>query len=219
MASQFSDLLSAYGKLEYSHTEQSLGEKGLEWDVFGYLDYANSDTVPKLRAGLDFGFPLPIRHSSLWLYNAAGVADGNRDNTLANWYFGAFGNNYVDDEDVKRYREFYSFPGFEIDQLSAQTFAKSTLEWNLPPLRFAHAGIPSFFLSYIRPALFAGVLFSDPGDRQYSETYYDLGVQVDLSFTVAHWTRMTLSFGYARGWSGSDVVPDDDEVMVSLKIF
>ena len=73
----------------------------------------------------------------------------------ANWYFGAYGNNYVDDEEIKRYREFYSFPGFEIDQLSAQTFAKSTLEWNLPPLRFAHAGIPSFFLSYIRPALFA----------------------------------------------------------------
>lgn len=220
---QFTELLSAYAKLEYSHTQESLGavdhEKGVQWDVFGYLDHANSDIVPKLRAGLNFGFVLPIRHSSVWFYNAAGVADGDRDNTLTNWYFGAFGNNYVDDGAVKRYREYYSFPGFEIDQLSAQTFAKSMLEWNLPPLRFANVGMPSLFLSSARPALFAGVLFADPGDSVYSETYYNLGFQVDLNFTIAHWQTMTLSFGYARGWSGSEGVADDNELMVSLKIF
>ncbi len=30
-------------------------------------------------------------------------------NHLANWYFGAFGNNYVDDREVKRYREYLQF--------------------------------------------------------------------------------------------------------------
>ena len=75
-----------------------------------------------------------------------------------------------------------------------------------------------FFLSWIRPAVFAGVLFADPATSQYSETYYNLGFQVDMHFTVAHWQRMTVSFGYAKGWSGSDAVPDDDEVMVSLKV-
>jgi hypothetical protein len=223
VASQFTDLLSVYGKLEYSHTQESLGavdhEKGLEWDVFGYLDHANSDIVPRLKAGLNFGFVLPIRHSSVWLYNSAGVADGDRGNTLANWYFGAFGNNYVDDGEVKRYRKYYSFPGFEIDELSAQTFAKSLLEWNLPPLRFAKVGIPSLFLNSARPALFAGVLFADPGDSQFSETYYNLGFQVDLDITVAHWQSMTLSFGYAKGWSRNDSGPDDNELMVSLKVF
>lgn len=223
VSSQFSELLSAYGKLEYSHTQQSLGavdhEQGLEWDVFGYVDYANSEAVPKLRAGFNFGFALPLSHSSVWLYSAAGMAGGDRDNALGNWYFGAYGNNYVDDGEVKRYREYFSFPGFEIDALAAQTFAKSVLELNLPPLRFAHVGIPSLFLSSARPALFAGVLFADPEDSQYSETFYNLGFQVDLNFTLAHWQRMVLSFGYAKGWSGSDTTPDDNEVMVSLKVF
>jgi hypothetical protein len=153
------------------------------------------------------------------MYSSAGVAGGDRDNTLGNWYFGAYGNNYVDDGDVKRYREYFSFPGFEIDGLSAQTFAKSVVELNLPPLRFEHVGVPSLFLSSARPALFAGVLFADPEESQYRETYYNLGFQVDLNFTLAHWQRMILSFGYAKGWSGSDTVPDDDEVMVSLKVF
>ncbi len=40
--------------------------------------------------------PLPIKHSSLWLRPAAGYGWGDRDNTFANFYFGAFGNNYVD---------------------------------------------------------------------------------------------------------------------------
>ena len=34
---QFSELLSGYGKLEYSHTQESLGavdhEQGLQWDI------------------------------------------------------------------------------------------------------------------------------------------------------------------------------------------
>ena len=38
----------------------------------------------------------------------------------AKFYFGGFGNNYVDDGEVKRYREFGSFPGFEIDEVGGQ---------------------------------------------------------------------------------------------------
>jgi hypothetical protein len=62
-------------------------------------------------------------------------------------------------------------------------------------------------------------LFADPGDSQFSETYYNLGFQVDLDITVAHWQSMTLSFGYAKGWSRNDSGPDDNELMVSLKVF
>jgi len=159
---------------------------------------------------------LPIKHSSLWLYSSAGIADGDRDNPLANWYFGSFGNNYVDDREVKRYREFYGFPGFEIDQLSAQDFVKSVLEWNLPPMRFANVGIPSAFLSSARPALFAGVLLADLNDSQYREDYYTLGLQVDFSITVAHRYPLTLSVGYAQGYIDGE--KGDNELMVSLKI-
>jgi hypothetical protein len=216
----FEELLSFYAELDYQHTQESLGavdhEKGILWDMAAYLDHAKGDIVPKFRAGFDMGFALPIKHSSLWLYNDTGIADGDRDNPLANWYFGAFGNNYVDDREVKRYREFFSFPGFDIDQLSAQDFVRSVLEWNLPPMRFANVGLPSLFLSSARPALFAGMLLADLGDDEYRETYYSLGLQVDFAFTVAHRHPVKLSVGFARGYIDGD--KNDDELMVSLKI-
>ena len=66
------------------------------------------------------GLPLPLAHSSIWLRSAAGVANGDRNNPVANFYFGGFGNNYVDDGVVKRYREYYSLPGFQIDEISGR---------------------------------------------------------------------------------------------------
>jgi hypothetical protein len=220
VASGFEDLLSAKAELVYSHTRKSLGavdhEHGLRWDLAAYVDHAEGETVPLLRAGFDFGFSLPLKHSSIWFYNAVGVADGERDNPLANWYFGAFGNNYVDNREVKRYREYASFPGFDIDQLSGQDFFKSMVEWNLPPWRFENVGTPGFFLSHLRPALFSGVLLTDWSDSDYDETYINLGMQVDLEFTVVHRLPMTLSLGLARGFIGSSKA--DDEVMLSLKI-
>ena len=62
----------------------------------------------------------------------------------------------------KRYREMESFPGFSIDEIAARRFAKLTGEVNLPPVRFAEVGTPHFYLSYIRPAIFAG----SHGDRR-----------------------------------------------------
>ena len=216
----FEDLASAFIDLSYSHTRKSLGsvdhEKGFRWDVVGYADYADSDFVPKLRAGLDFGFALPWKHSSIWLYNAAGISGGDRDNTLANWFFGAYGNNYVDDRDIKRYRKFYSFPGFDIDALHGQDFAKSMFEWNLPPVTFKEVGMPAFYLSWIRAAVFAGVLVTDIGDGKYEETYNSLGIQADLHFTIVHRLPMTLSVGFAQGFI--DGHKYDDEWMISLKI-
>lgn len=216
----FSELASARAELRFENTRKSLGavdhEKGFRWDLAGYGDYAASDFVPKLRAGFDFGFALPINHASVWFYNAAGLVDGDRENSLANWYFGGFGNNYVDDGEVKRYREFYSFPGFEIDEIDGQDFFKSVLEFNLPPLVFEEVGTPSLYLSWLRASLFAGGLMTDVGDSEYEETYGTLGVQVDLYFTIVHRLSMTLSLGYAQGYiDGSKY---DDEIMLSLKI-
>jgi len=216
----FDSLASARARLIYTHTEKSLGavdhEKGLRWDIAAYADYADNDFVPKIRAGVDFGFALPWKHSSVWLYNAGGYADGDREQSLANWYFGGFGNNYVDDGSEKRYREFYSLPGFEIDEISGQDFFKSVLEWNLPPIVLEEVGTPSFYLTWIRTALFAGGLVTDIGDSAYKETYTSLGVQVDLHFTIVHRLPMTLSLGYAQGYVSGDKY--DDEIMLSLKI-
>ncbi len=215
----FEDILRGQVEFNYTNTRKSLGavdhEKGWRWDIVARADYANNKTIPKLRIGLDFGLALPWKHSSIWLYNSAGIADGNRLNTLTNYYFGGFGNNYVDDGEVKRYRKFYSMPGFEIDGISARDFVKSVAEWNLPPVRFKSLGTPGFFLSWVRPALFVAALWTDPGER-FDRTFTSAGFQIDLHFTVAHRHAMTLSAGYAAGFRGSN--RQNDEIMISLKI-
>jgi hypothetical protein len=215
----FEDILHGEVELKYKNTRHSLGavdhEKGWRWNVSASADHANNDTIPKLRLGLDFGFALPWQHSSIWFYNSAGVANGNRLNALTKYYFGGFGNNYVDDGEVKRYRKFYSMPGFEIDAIGARDFAKTVVEWNLPPIRFRSVGTPGFFLSWIRPAIFVSGLITDPGER-FERTFTNAGFQLDLRFTLGHRHSMTLSAGFAAGFREGN--KDDDESMISLKI-
>jgi len=179
------------------------------------VDHSRADTIPKLRGGLDFGFALPWKHASVWLYSDAGWADGDRQDPLTNYYFGGFHNNYVDDKEVKRYREYYSMPGFEIDEIGGREFAKVTAEFNFPPIRFSEVGTPSLFLKHIRPAVFAMGLLTDPGET-FERTTASAGVQLDLEFTLMHRLSMTLSVGWAAGFEDGD--KHDDEWLISLKI-
>jgi hypothetical protein len=171
--------------------------------------------VFKPHGGFDFGFALPWKHSSIWFYNAAGTSNGNRSDPLGNFYVGGFGNNYVDDGEVKRYRQYDSLPGFEIDEVAATDFVKSVAEWNFPPVRFREVGTPGFFLSHIRPAVFVAHLIADPGEA-FERSLTSAGLQLDLGFTIAHRLPMTFSVGYAAGFESGNKL--DDEWMVSLKI-
>ena len=213
------DILSLRLALNYTNTSKSLGavekEKGIEWELVLSGDRALSDTIPKLRGGLDFGFALPWKHSSIWFYNSAGAADGNRLNPLTNFYFGGFQNNYVDDGDVKRYRSYSTFPGFEIDELGAKEYLKTVAEWNLPPKRFREAGKPSLFLKNAQPSIFVSGLVTDPG-KIFERTVINIGFQVDFEFTFVHNLPMVFSVGYAVGYE--DGHKHDDEWMFSLKI-
>ncbi|NNC77703.1 MAG: hypothetical protein HKN77_07040 [Woeseiaceae bacterium] len=205
--------------LHYTNTRRSIGavdhEKGWAWDINLGTDNSDVDTVFKPRVDLDFGFALPLKHSSIWFYNSAGSSSGDPTDPLGSFYFGSFGNNYVDDGSVKRYREYRSMPGFEIDELQARDFVKSTAEWNLPPLRFREVGTPSFFLSYIRPAIFFAALRADPGNSA-ERTLTSFGGQLDLNFTIGHRLPMTLSLGYANGYERGNRL--SEEWMLSLKI-
>jgi hypothetical protein len=205
--------------LSYVDVTKSLGavddEKGLRWNINASEDFADEKQFPSARAGLSFGVPLPLNHASIWLYTAVGIAGGDKSNPLSNFYLGSFGNNYVDDGEVKRYREYDSFPGFGIDAIAARRFAKGVAELNLPPLRFGDVGMPSLFLSSMRPALFAGVLADDTGMGKVN-WLEDAGGQVDWNFTVAFRLPMVLSFGYAAGLQSHR--PLQNELMVSVKI-
>ena len=172
--------------------------------------------TPQIRGSLDVGFPLPIPHSSIWLRSAAGGANGDRNNTLANFYFGGFGNNYVDSRSVQRYREYNSLPGFEIDQVSGLNFVRELVEWNLPPVVFESVGTQSFHLAWLRPAIFATALWTDVANSAQRQDYANVGAQADLKFSVLHWYDMTLSAGYAVGFQGGKRA--GSEWMISLKI-
>ncbi len=217
--SGFSTLLSAEAGAHYTDTYKSLGavdhEKGIEWDIVAGVDHAKSRSYPHIYAGFDAGTPLPINNASAWIYTAAGIAGGRSSSPLGSYYFGSFRNNYVDDREVKRYREVESFPGFEIDAIDARRFAKVVGEINLPPVRFAEVGTPSLYLSSARTALFAGILATERAGGG-SPNYQTVGGQVDFNFTVALRLPMTLSFGVAGGFRNGHY--RRTEVLASLKI-
>ena len=215
----FEEILATEVSLSYSNTQESLGsvdhEKGWRWHAVANVDRAAGDTLTRLHGGIDFGLPLPIKNSSLWLYNAGGLARGNAQNPLGSFYFGGFKNNYVDDREVKRYRQYETLPGFEIDEIDARHFAKSIAEWNMPPVRFESVGTPELYVANARPAIFGGVLIADR-ENQDHRTLYTLGAQVDFNFTLAHRLPMTFSVGYAAGFESGE--SRRDEALISLKI-
>jgi hypothetical protein len=205
--------------LRYTNTTKALGgvdhEKGIEGRIAVGTDQAQGHWYPKIYGSLSGGLPLPFPNSSVWLYGHAGIIGGPREDALAAYYLGSFRNNYVDDRPEKRYRELESFPGFDIDEIAARKFAKMTGEVNLPPVRFAEIGTPSFYLSYIRPAVFAGAMETQAQDGS-SHRYYDLGAQLDLNFTVALRLPMVFSVGAAGGWADGHY--RKTEWLASLKI-
>lgn len=219
VVSGISEIFATELSLRYTNETKSLGsvdhEKGLNWSVVNNIDRAGGDTIHRLRGGIDFGVALPIANSSVWVYNSGGFASGNALNPLASFYFGGFKNNYVDDREVKRYREYDTMPGFEIDEVPARNFAKSVVEWNLPPLRFESVGAPSLYVANARTAIFAGALLANPSGSGSREVF-TLGAQVDFNFTLAHRLPMTLSAGFASGFEGGRA--RSDEALISLKI-
>ncbi|HEY8011299.1 MAG TPA: hypothetical protein VIE67_09910 [Rudaea sp.] len=212
--------VTAATRLKYGYVEHSLGavddEKGVRWNLNLQVSRENGNIIPALYGGVDFGVPFLFDHSSLWLRSYAGWAHGDAGDPYANYYFGGFGNNYVDNGDIKRYRDYSSFPGFDIDELNGRTYARSMLEWNLPPIRFSSIGTTANYLSWARPALFVGTLVTNPYESGQSRTFNDLGFQVDFRFYVMHHQEMTLSVGSALGFEGTK--SGHNEWMISLKV-
>lgn len=207
--------------LEYARVLRSLGaveleEEGVRWRLLAGGRYAASEIFPRLHSELDVGWLLPIEHSSFWLRGSAGAAFGEADEPFSKFYFGAFGNNYVDYREVKRYREPMSFPGVELNEISGRNYARLMAEWTLPPLRFRRAGWPGLYLTWARPALFSSAIHTDFDDATLSRTFYNFGVQVDLKLVLFSNLGSTLSFGYAL--TGGRDGRWSDELMISLKI-
>ena len=213
-------LVTLRSALTFTDVRNSLGyvdeETGRKWSLEFRGDVARGTFYPRLHGTFDRGRALPLGHSSLWLRTAAGFSPRDRHDPFANFFFGGFGNNYVDRADEKRYRRVESLPGLEINEVPARNFAKATAEWNLPPWRFRRVGTPGFHATWLRPALFATGLMTDLDNADARRRVVSLGAQVDLRLTVLSNQDMTLSFG------GAVALEKDrrrgGEVMVSLKV-
>ena len=213
-------LLTLHATLTDSDLRSSLGhvddETGHKWVLAAEGDEVDGTFVPRFLGEIHKGLFVPAGHSSVWFRGAAGFSPHDRSNPFANFYFGAFGNNWVDRGDEKRYRDVYSFPGAALNEIPAHTFVKSTIEWNLPPWRFRRAGTPGFYASWARPALFVGNIAANPDAASVRRVVTDTGAQVDFRFGLLSTLDMTVSVGGAMAFERGR--PPRREAMLSVKI-
>jgi len=213
-------LASLEARLTYTNTTGSMGrvddEKGNKATLVAGTDVVDGKAIFGAYATFDQGVPLPLAHSSIWLRAAAGFSPNDVNNRFANFYFGGFGNNWVDYRTEKRYREFHSFPGAELNEIGGRNFAKAMVELALPPLRFARLGKPGFYMTWIRPALFAGVVGTNLDAPAIRRAATNVGAQFDLRFTVLSNLDMTISLGGAIAFEHGFL--PRREAMVSLKV-
>lgn len=216
----FEEYGAATASLDYKRLQRTIGavddEKGLCWSLGLEGNLVSQDFYGKGTAELDVGALTPIDHSSIWLRGAGGYSRGNRDDSFASFYFGGFGNNYVDHQEVKRYRDFDRFPGAEIDEVSGTNFGRLMVEWTLPPVRFRRVGVPKLYCTYARAALFTTGLATNLDDDSFRREAINWGGQVDFRLVIFSALESTLSVGGAAAKEeGRDL---EKEFMISLKI-
>jgi hypothetical protein len=206
--------------LTYTNVRSSLGnvddEKGHRWSIVTRSDVVNSALFSKVHGTFDLGFALPLGHSSIWVRNAAGFSPQTASDPFSNFFFGGFGNNYVDHGTEQRYREYYALPGTELNEIGGRNFAKSIIEWNLPPVHFSRAGTPGFYLTWMRPAVFVSGLVTNMDSAAVRRKVGNIGGQLDFRLNMLSTLDLTLSVGGAIALEPG--VRPRREAMVSLKV-
>ena len=226
---EFDQLLAGSAQLRYRNLRQSIGAPDLELGHSWWLE-ANENGVrfarpsgtawngfPFLQGGLDVGHPIPgLFHHSIWLRTSGGIARADREQPFSNFYFGGFGNNWLDTGDPKRYRDSDRFPGSALDEIAGTNYLHGMVDWNLPALRFRRAGTLALYASWVRLGLFAGVLKTNIDDAPTSHRLTDAGAQADLRMQLLTQTPLTLSVGWARAFEKN--LRSTQAWMVSLKV-
>lgn len=216
----FAEFYSLSINLNYKNLRASLGavdyEKGFKWETFLTGFYVNREIFPRIHTNFDLGIPLPVNHSAIWIRSSLGYAWGEREEPFANFYFGGFGNNWVDHRDFSQYRKHYSFPGIELNGVGGRTFGKAMIELTLPPILFKRLGIPSFYANWAGFSIFSSGLIIDPDDREYRRILTNIGVQLDIRFMILSNHQITLSLGYAKAFEDNSDI--SDEWMISVKL-
>jgi hypothetical protein len=103
-----------------------------------------------------------------------------------------------------------------LNDIGGRNYAKSLVQWNLPPVRVRRRGRPGFYANWARPALFVGGIVTNLDSRPARRTLADVGAQVDVRLTLLSSLDLTLSAGYAIAFE--DGRRPRGEAMVSLKL-
>ncbi|MFH1312408.1 MAG: hypothetical protein ABIJ00_04195 [Candidatus Eisenbacteria bacterium] len=220
VAASYDKSMSYVAALGYEDVAATLGavdyEKGVKAQLEANDVYVNSEHFPRVYATLDYGFLLPADHWALWLRSSAGHSFGDGESPFGNFYFGGFGNNWVDRREIKRYRDYYSFPGAELNAVGGKNYGKLMMELLLPPVRFKRLGLTSAYFRWARLALFSSGIMTNPDCDVCRRELINVGGQIDFRLVTFSLLNSTLSFGYAAAMERDRKL--SDEFMVSLKI-
>jgi hypothetical protein len=202
IAAPFHNLLSFSGDLAYTSLRRSLGavddELGTTWGASVRGNEVNGRLYPRVSLDASRGFLLPLDHSSLWLRASAGTAlAGARTDPFADFFFGGFGNNWVDYRAIQQFRNTESFPGLDINSVGGASYGRAQVQWVLPPLRFRRIGIPSFYLQWADLSLFATGLSINVDDAAARRTLASVGAQLDVRLNTLSHLESTFSTGFA----------------------
>jgi hypothetical protein len=220
ISTSFDEFYTFNGSLRYAFQTRSLGavdvEKGISWSVNLPLTLVRGRGYPRAYATLDVGFPAVWDHNSVWFRFGAGYAPGDRNEPFANFYFGGFGNNWVDHQEVRRYREFDSFPGVELNEIPGTNVVKGLVEWAPPPVRFRRFGVPSLYCTWARAAIFGGAIVTNIDAPAFRNRVVHAGLQLDFRLVLFSNLSSTLSCGIAL--AGGPDRKMSREGMFSLRI-
>ncbi len=216
----FDKFLTLNGALNYRYYIRTLGavdaEQGIGWNLRSSNTLVRKTFYPLVHGGVDYGMMLPMDHSSIWLRGSAGYSPRDPGDPFANFYFGGFGNNWIDYQPVKRYRDFTSFPGIGLNAAGGATFGKLLAEVSLPPVRFRRAGILNAYCTWMHFTLFSAGLATGLDRREPQTEYLDVGSQVDFRLVLFSNLESTFSLGYAAAWRRDQRM--EREFMISLKL-
>ena len=200
-----SDFFVFQSMFESSNLRRSVGsvdaERGTRWGLTlmtFHVEPQNFKHVGGIHGEWEnysiWGWP----HNTLHLKLYAGIRYIKENMAIGRFYFGGFGNRFLENEKVDHFSKVFRFPGMPIYSLPAKHFVKAMVEQKLPPLRFSNAYLGRHCLSHADLSCFSQALSVEP---YLGGAWIDLGAQLNLHFR--HWFNLesTLSFGIARAWN------------------
>ncbi|NIV71894.1 hypothetical protein GWN26_05645, partial [Candidatus Saccharibacteria bacterium] len=191
-------------------------ESGPRWTVtgmfFGVEPFDHFEFVGGVHSEFGYFTPWAWPHNILHIKLSGGYRYTKDDLSIGKFYFGGFGNRYLDKGSVKQYRKVFRFPGIPIYSLPGERFVKGMFEHTLPPIRPGNAFLGQHFLSHIDFSWYTqGLWLKSP----LNDLWVDVGAQVNFGFH--HWFNLksTFSAGIAQAWSENE---NSWEWFVSLKL-